>query len=138
MGGAGAAAHSLAASVATVIFDGGRLRDQMEIQSAIAEQALASYEGAILAALEEVENALVSLANTGQRAAALGSAAEAARNAALLARQRYESGLIDFLTLLDTQRTLLSIEDSLAATQAESASALIQLYKALGGGWSSS
>ncbi len=138
MGGAGAAAHSLAASVATVIFDGGRLRDQVEIQSAIAEQALASYEGAILTALEEVENALVSLANTGQRATALGSAAEAARNAALLARQRYESGLTDFLTLLDTQRTLLSIEDSLAATQAESASALIQLYKALGGGWSSS
>lgn len=138
LGASGAAASSIAASVATVIFDGGRLRQQVEAQSAVAEQALVSYEAAILTALEDVENALVSLANSAQRAAALGTAAEAARNAALLARQRYESGLIDFLTLLDTQRTLLSIEDSLAATQAQSASALIQLYKALGGGWPSS
>ena len=138
LGGSGATAHSLAASVATVIFDGGRLRHQVEIQSAVAEQALANYEAAILTALEDVENALVSLANSVQRAATLRTAAEAARNAALLARQRYASGLIDFLTVLDTQRTLLSIEDSLAATHAESASALIQLYKALGGGWSSS
>jgi NodT family efflux transporter outer membrane factor (OMF) lipoprotein len=138
LGASGAAASAIAASAATVIFDGGRLRQQVEAQSAVAEQALVSYEAAILTALEDVENALVSLANSAQRAAALGRAAEAARNAELLARQRYESGLIDFLTLLDTQRTLLSIEDSLAATQAESASALIQLYKALGGGWGSS
>jgi NodT family efflux transporter outer membrane factor (OMF) lipoprotein len=138
LGASGAAASALAASVATTIFDAGRLRQQVEAQSAVAEQALASYEAAILTALEDVENALVFLANTGQRAAALGAAAEAARNAELLARQRYQSGLTDFLTLLDTQRTLLSIEDNLAATQAERASALIQLYKALGGGWASS
>jgi len=136
LGAGGAAASSLAASVATVLFDGGRLRQQVEAQSAVAEQALVSYENAILAALEEVENALVGLSNGQRRAAALRTAVEAARNAALLARQRYASGLIDFLTLLDAERTLLTIEDSLAATQAESASALIQLYKALGGGWS--
>ncbi len=138
LGASGAAASALAASVATTIFDAGRLRQQVEAQSALAEQALASYEAAILTALEDVENALVSLGNSAQRAAALGAAAEAARNAELLARQRYQSGLIDFLALLDTQRTLLSIEDNLAATQAERASALIQLYKALGGGWSPS
>jgi outer membrane protein TolC len=65
----------------------------------------------------------------------LRSAVEAARNAALLARQRYSSGLIDFQPVLDTERTLLSLSDTLAATQAQSASSLIQLYKALGGGW---
>jgi NodT family efflux transporter outer membrane factor (OMF) lipoprotein len=135
LGASGAAAGSLAASIATTLFDGGRLRQQVELQSAVAEQALASYEAAILTALEEVENALVGLSNSQRRAAALRSAVEAARNAVLLARQRYASGLIDFLTLLDAERTLLAIEDSLAATQAESASALIQLYKALGGGW---
>ena len=138
LGASGAAAHSLAASVASVLFDGGRLRAQVELQGAVAEQALASYEAAVLAALEEVENALVALANSRSRAAALRGAAEAARNAVLLARHRYAAGLIDFLVLLDAQRTLLSIEDSLAATQAESASALIQLYKALGGGWEAS
>lgn len=136
LGASGALARSVAARLAAVIFDGGRLRQQVEAQSAVAERALVGYEAAILAALEDVENALVALANSVQRTAALGIAAEAARNAALLARQRYAGGLIDFLTVLDTQRTLLSIEDSLAATQAESASALIQLYKALGGGWS--
>jgi NodT family efflux transporter outer membrane factor (OMF) lipoprotein len=137
LGGSGAVAHSLAASIAAVIFDGGRLRQQVEAQSAIAEEALAAYEAAILTALEEVENALAGLANSVQRAATLRAAAEAARNAALLARQRYASGLIDFLTVLDTQRTLLAIEDNLAFTEAESASALVRLYKALGGGWSS-
>jgi NodT family efflux transporter outer membrane factor (OMF) lipoprotein len=135
LGASGALAHSIAASVATVIFDGGRLRQQVEVQSAVAEQALVSYEAAILTALEDVENALVALGNSMQREAALRTAAEAARNAALLARQRYTSGLIDFQPVLDTERTLLSIEDNLAATQAESASSLIQLYKALGGGW---
>jgi NodT family efflux transporter outer membrane factor (OMF) lipoprotein len=135
LGASGAAASSLAASVAATLFDAGRLRQQVEAQSAVAEQALADYETAVLTALEDVENALVSLANSAQRTAALDAAAQAARNAELLARQRYESGLIDFLTLLDAQRTLLAIEDSLAASRAERASALIQLYKALGGGW---
>lgn len=135
LGASGALARSIAASVAAVVFDAGRLRQQVEVQSAVTEQALVSYEAAILTALEDVENALVGLGNSMQREAALRAAAEAARNAALLARQRYTSGLIDFQPVLDTERTLLSIEDNLAATQAESASSLIQLYKALGGGW---
>jgi len=138
LGAAGAAANSLAASVAAVIFDGGRLRQKVAIQSTVAEQALIGYEAAILTALEDVENALVALGKSQQREAALRAAAEAARNAALLAHLRYSSGLIDFQPVLDTERTLLSIEDNLAATQAQSASALIQLYKALGGGWRSS
>jgi NodT family efflux transporter outer membrane factor (OMF) lipoprotein len=136
LGSSDAIARSLLASVAATIFDGGRLRQKVEIQSAVQEQALVAYEAAVLSALEEVENALVALANSRQREAALRSAAEAARNAALLARQRYESGLIDFQTVLDTERTVLTIEDSQASSQAEGATALVQLYKALGGGWS--
>jgi NodT family efflux transporter outer membrane factor (OMF) lipoprotein len=138
LGASGAAAHSLAATIAMTIFDADRLRQQVEIQSAIAEEALANYQATVLTALEDVENALVSLANNVQRATILARAAEAARNAELLARQRYESGLIDFLTVLDTQRTLLALEDALAVTRAEGTSALVQLYKALGGGWSPS
>lgn len=135
LGASGAAASTLAARAAATLFDAGRLRQQVEAQSATAEQALVAYEAAILTALEEVENALVGLANGARRAAALRTAVEAARNAALLARQRYASGLIDFQPVLDTERTLLALEDSLAVTQAESASSLVQLYKALGGGW---
>jgi NodT family efflux transporter outer membrane factor (OMF) lipoprotein len=137
LGAGDALTHALLASVGGVIFDAGRLRQQVEIQSAIQEQALVAYQAAVLTALEDVENALVSLAMSRERETALHAATEAARNAALLARDRYTSGLIDFQTLLNTERTVLTLEDSLAATQAEGVSALIQLYKALGGGWSS-
>lgn len=127
--------HSLLASVAGTLFDAGRLRSRVEIQNAVQEQALASYQSTLLTALQEVEDALVALANSRQRQEALGHAAAAARNAALLARQRYASGLIDFQTVLDSERSLLSVEDSLASTDVARATALIQLYKALGGGW---
>ncbi|MGB4925599.1 MAG: TolC family protein, partial [Giesbergeria sp.] len=56
-------------------------------------------------------------------------------NADLLARQRYQSGLIDFPTVLDTQRTLLSAQDGVASAQASLATDHVRLYKALGGGW---
>jgi outer membrane protein, multidrug efflux system len=127
---------SLVASVAQTIFDGGRIRQQVAIQSAVQEQAVASYEAAVLTALEEVENALVSLEQLRLRLAELTTAAEAARNAALLARQQYEAGLADFQTVLDTQRSVLTVEETLAIANANRTTSLVQLYKALGGGWS--
>jgi outer membrane protein, multidrug efflux system len=127
--------HSLLANVAATLFDGGRLRQRVEIQNAVQEQALATYQSTLLTALREVEDALVALSNSRQRQDALGLAATAARNAALMARQRYSSGLIDFLTVLDSERSLRSVEDSLASADTARVTALIQLYKALGGGW---
>ncbi len=138
LGTSGAVTRSLLANAAGVIFDGGRLRSKVEIQSAIQEQALIEYEAAVLSALEDVENALVSLAENRRRGAALREAVESARNTALLARHRYTAGLIDFQTLLDAERTVLTVEDSLASASTDAASALIRLYKALGGGWTSS
>jgi outer membrane protein, multidrug efflux system len=125
----------LVARLAATLFDGGRLRGQVEAQAAVRERALRNYEAAVLAALEEVENALAQLANAQARGEALASAADAARNAAIYAEHRYSAGITDFQTVLDTQRTLLSAQDSLKSTEAEQASALIRLYKALGGGW---
>jgi outer membrane protein TolC len=61
---------------------------------------------------------------------------DASRNAALLSRQQYAAGLADFQTVLDTQRSVLTAEETLSATQANRTTDLIQLYKALGGGWS--
>ncbi len=136
LGNSSAAASMLRAAVTGPIFDAGRLRSQVEIRDAIREQALTSYEKTLLSALQDVENALVALARNGERIEALEAAVQAARHAALLARHRYSVGLIDFQSVLDTERGVLSLQDSLAATQAESVSALIQLYKALGGGWS--
>ncbi len=72
---------------------------------------------------------------TAERGEALAGAAAAARNAAQLARQQYSAGLIDFQAVLDTERTVLTVEDSLASTRTDGLLALIRLYKALGGGW---
>lgn len=136
LGNGGAATSSLLGGITAPIFNAGRLRSQVEIQDAVREQAQVAYEQAVLTALQEVESALVSLARTRERAESLASADDAARNAAELAQQRYSAGLIDFQSVLDTQRNVLSVEDSLAATRADGVQALISLYKALGGGWS--
>jgi outer membrane protein, multidrug efflux system len=122
-------------SITQTLFDRGRIRQQIEIQNAVQEQAVISYESTVLTALKDVENALVSFQNSRERLEALNQASEAARNAGQLAHNRYSAGLIDFQTVLDTERTALTIEDSVAQTQADRTTALIQLYKALGGGW---
>jgi len=136
LGNSGAATSSLFAGITGPIFDAGRLRAQVEIQDAVREQAQIAYEQAVLTALQEVENALMSLARNRERVEALSIAAASARNAAQLARQRYSAGLIDFQSVLDTERSVLSSEDSFARARADGVLALIRLYKALGGGWS--
>ena len=128
-------ARSLLGSLTAPLFYRGRIRRQIEIQTEAQEQALVGYESTVLSALEEVENAIVSLANARRRQVALAAAVEASRIAAELARQRYTTGLASYQTVLDTERTVLSAEDSLESSRAEGAQALIRLYKALGGGW---
>lgn len=129
-------AASAVGNLAQTIFDGGRIAAQVEIQTSAAEQALHGYQAAVLTALEEVENALVSLANHRARAIALARAVESARNAATFAHHRYTAGIIDFQTVLDTERTVLTVEESLNTARADSTIAAIALFEALGGGWS--
>ena len=126
---------SLAGRVSQTLFDGGRLRRQVIVQHAVQEQAVASYEGVVLTALEDVENALTAFEKRRQRLQALERAQEAARTAAQLARDEYTAGLADFQRVLDTERTVLSVEEAVVTTRTERVTALIQLYKALGGGW---
>lgn len=133
--GGGASVASLLASVSLPVFDGGALRAQVRVQQAALEQARVGYEEAVLLALQDVEDALVALRGERQRLERLGAAAEAAANAALLAQNQYASGLVDFQTVLDTQRTLLSVQDSVASSAAGVATGHVRLYKALGGGW---
>jgi multidrug efflux system outer membrane protein len=89
----------------------------------------------VLTALKDVEDALVALAGDRERLQHLQGAATAASNAALLAQQRFASGLIDFQTVLQTQRSLLTAQDSVASTSADLSADHVRLYKALGGGW---
>ncbi len=135
LGGGGAVASSLLASVSLPLFDGGALRAQVRVQEAALEQARLSWQATVLAALREVEDALVALRTDRERLAHLEQAAEAAGNAALLAQNRYASGLVDFQVVLDTQRTLLNTRDSVAGTLSSVSADHVRLYKALGGGW---
>ena len=100
------------------------------------EQALVAYEQTVLTALQDVENTLVALARNRERTEALTNAVESSRNAALLSRERYSAGLIDFQSVLDSERNVLVLEESLAISRANGVLELIRLYKALGGGWS--
>ena len=117
------------------LFDGGRLRSQVRSQRAATEGALATYHQSVLTALEDVENALASLSAARQRETQFEVAQDAANNSAILARTQYRSGLTDFQTLLEAERSLVSARDGLANSRGDEAQALVQLYRALGGGW---
>lgn len=123
-------------SLALPLFNGGALRQAIKVQNALVDQALAVYESTVLAAYEEVENALDAWSSEQRRHAALVQAAGSARRASDLALVQYNSGLVDFQVVLTADRQLLSLEDSLAVSDGEMTSNLVRLYKALGGGWS--
>ncbi|MBN1961794.1 MAG: efflux transporter outer membrane subunit [Deltaproteobacteria bacterium] len=127
--------YSLIGGITAPLFHGGRLRAQVKVQDAIREQALLTYKQTILNALQEVENTLVALVRNTQKAETLTRAVTAAQNASNLAWQRYKAGVIDFQAVLNTERSLLSLEDNLASARIEKILTLIRLYKALGGGW---
>jgi len=137
LGNSGAGTSALLAGFTAPIFNAGRLRAQVEIQDSVRERAQVAYEQTVLSALQEVENALVAIARNRERGEALANAVDSARNAAQLARQRYSAGLIDFQSVLVSERSVLVLEESLGINQANAVRALIRLYKALGGGWSS-
>ncbi|MFA7239819.1 MAG: efflux transporter outer membrane subunit [Sulfuricellaceae bacterium] len=131
----GAGLFTLGGNAAWTLFDAGRIRQTIEIQNALQEQALIRYESAVLAALRDVENALVAFAEEQNRRRTLNDAVRAAQSAAGLAGNQYAAGLIDFQAVLDTQRSLLSLQDQLIQSEAAVTSNLSRLYKALGGGW---
>lgn len=126
---------SILGGIDQTLFDGGRLRSQLRSQQAATEGALASYRQSVLTALEDVENALQSLSAARQRQEQFAIAYDAANNSAILARIQYRSGLTDFQTLLTAERSLVSARDGVASSRGDEAQALVQLYRALGGGW---
>jgi len=128
-------ATQVLASMAVPLLDGGSINANVKVQEAGVVQARANYQSALLTALKEVEDAVLAWRNDQLRLVSLQQAATAAENAALLAQNRYASGLIDFQTVLQTQRTLLSAQDSLAGVQANLSSDYVRLVKAVGGAW---
>jgi len=128
---------SLGPSIELPIFEGGRLRATVRLRRVQAKEAAVIYAQTVLTALNQVEDALAAYGSDQARRASLATAVKASRNARLLARQRYESGVASFIDVLDAERTEEENELALAdATTAVSAD-LVQLYRALGGGWQS-
>jgi outer membrane protein TolC len=128
---------SIIAGLSAPIFDAGRLRANLEASTAQLDQTIEGYRSSVLLALSETENALIACRRTAERLTTLEEATRLAREADDLAQKRYQAGVIDFTDVLDTQRSLLALEDSLLNTSTDRTTAYIRLYQALGGGWSS-
>lgn len=119
------------------VFDAGRVRAGIRVRDAQLDQSLIAYEQTVLTAFEEVENSIVSFIQEQERRASLAEAVEASARAVDLARERYQSGVVDFLNVLDSQRLLFVAQDQLVESDQSVTVSLISLYKALGGGWES-
>ena len=135
LGSAASQAYSVGPSITWAAFDLGRVRARIHIARAEADVALATYEAAVLNALEDTENSLVNYGDAQGRESTLERASTQSTRAARLARQRFEGGLSDFLSVLQAERDALAAEDSLAQARTQTATALIAVYKAVGGGW---
>jgi outer membrane protein, multidrug efflux system len=130
-------ATSLAASLTQNLFDGGRLRGQVDLSQAQQEELVQQYLQSVLTSLKEVQDSLGSVESAQLRQRLLTDAAREAQEAYRIANVRFQSGSQDMLTLLDSQRTQLSAEDSRVQAELARFTATIDLYKALGGGWDS-
>jgi NodT family efflux transporter outer membrane factor (OMF) lipoprotein len=137
LGNWGARQYGLGPSVTLPIFQGGRLRATLDLRKVQQQEAALTYQQTVLQAWHDVDNALTAYATEQRRLDALAAAVDQNRVALDLSRQRYTQGLADFLNVLDAQRALLSAQLQLADSATTESANLVQLYKALGGGWES-
>jgi len=126
---------SIGPSISMPIFEGGRLKATLELRKAQQVEAAIAYHRTVLEAWHEVVNALIAYRTERQRSARLARQVEHLRQALSLARDRYNDGVTEFTTVLDTARTLLQAEQDQAQSTTNISISLVQLYKALGGGW---
>jgi multidrug efflux system outer membrane protein len=126
-------ASTASPSVTWSAFDLGRARARVRASGAVADEALASYDDTVLRALEETESSFSNYHAQQARLIKLNNQARESKRAADIARLRYREGVIEFLQLLDAERTQLQAEDSVAESEKDVYVAVIALYKALGG-----
>jgi multidrug efflux system outer membrane protein len=126
---------SIAGSLTAPIFDAGRLKSQEELSAARFQELAERYQGAILAALRDTEDALAATDASGRQYDLARIAYEQAREAYRIIDARFRAGTITFLNVLDAQRTVFQSSDALAQASLARYVGLVGLYKALGGGW---
>ena len=117
------------------IFEGGRLRGNLQVANADRDIALARYEGAIQQGFREVADALALTTTLADQRAALQALVDAARRGEELAQARYAAGRDSFLVRLEAQRTLYVAQQALISTRLAEQANRVTLYKVLGGGW---
>jgi len=128
-------ASTVAGSISRTILNRRSLKGQLKLQNALLDQYEISYDSTLLGAVKDVENSLQAFGRDQVRRKSLASAAQSAEQAAEISHELYSSGLKDFLTVLDSERTMLAVQNNLVQSDAAVDTDLIQIYKALGGGW---
>jgi NodT family efflux transporter outer membrane factor (OMF) lipoprotein len=127
--------YALGPSITLPIFQGGKLTRTLELRKGQEQEAAVSYQQTVLAALHDVNNALTNYDAQQGQVASLARAVEQQRRALSLAQDQYQSGLTTFIDVLNAERQVLSGEQDLAQAQSTLDTDLVQIYKALGGGW---
>jgi NodT family efflux transporter outer membrane factor (OMF) lipoprotein len=130
--------YGLGPTISIPIFEGGRLRATLQLRKVEQQDAALSYQQTVLQAWHDVDNALTAYGQEQRRRDALAESVTQNKHAVDLAQQRYTQGVADFLNVLDAERSLLSAQLQLADSTTTVSENLVQLYKALGGGWETS
>jgi outer membrane protein, multidrug efflux system len=128
-------AYAMSGFVDIPIFDAGRRSGNYKTAQAEREELLINYQKAINGAFRDVSDALVGYRKTRENTASLALLAETLRDQSMLANARYAGGVTSYLEVLDTERERLSAEQQLTQSQRDVLTSLVQVYKALGGGW---
>jgi len=117
------------------IFNYGRITNQVRVEDARFQQLIADYRSTVLNAAKEAEDATISFLKAQEQRNELQQTYEAAKRSTELSLYQYQEGLVDYQRVLDSQRSLVSSQETLASISGDIATNLIALYKALGGGW---
>jgi multidrug efflux system outer membrane protein len=117
------------------VFDAGRNKSRVEAERARTEQLLNNYQLTVLRSFQEVEDALIEIRTYRAEAEAREAQVTAAQSATTLSRARYDGGVTSYLEVLESERSLFRAELLASSTRREQVVAIVSLYKALGGGW---
>lgn len=128
-------AYAFGPSFRWALFQGGRLRSNIRAEEARTEQAVLQYQQAVLLAVEDVENAFVSFREEQDRLAYIERSVDAAKKSVDQVRSLYENGLVNFLNVLDAERSLAEQQDLLAQSTGQLSRNIVGVYRSLGGGW---
>lgn len=128
-------AYTFGPSASWNVFNYGRLKNQVRVQDARLEELIVNYQNTVLQAAREVEDGLSSYLGSRGQSEYLAESVKAAQRSVDLALIQYREGAVDYQRVLDTQQSLLRLQDADTTVRGEAITALVSVYKALGGGW---